>query len=282
MKHDQKAVLITGCSSGIGQATALYLHQQGYRVIASVRRAEDLSLVQTAGLESVQLDLDSSESIRSAVAEILDRTGGKVYALVNNGAYGQPGAVEDLTREALRRQFETNLFGTQELTNQLIPVFRAQGGGRIVQISSLLGIVCLAYRGAYSATKFALEALSDTMRLELGGTNIHISLVEPGPITSRFRDNAYRAYLRHIDRTHSAHRDYYTRVERRLGGNKPLPFTLPPQAVARKVGHALDARRPKIRYPVTVPSHFFALARRLLPGRALDRLAAAVSNSGQR
>lgn len=282
MNTDQKTVLVTGCSSGIGRATALILHQRGYRVFATVRKAEDLALVQAAGLESVQLDLASSDSIRTGVAEILDRSGGKVFALINNGAYGQPGAVEDLTREALRQQFETNLFGTQELTNRLIPIFRAEGTGRIVQISSLLGLVCLAYRGAYSATKFALEALSDTLRLELRGTNIHVCLVEPGPITSRFRDNAYRAFQQHIDRTHSAHREYYTRVERRLGGSKPLPFTLPPEAVARKVIHALEARRPKIRYPVTVPSHFFALARRLLPGRALDRMAAVVSNSGQR
>jgi len=282
VETEQQAVLVTGCSSGIGRATALALHQRGYRVFATVRRAEDVAALQAAGLESLQLDLASSDSIHRAVADILEHAGNRVYAVVNNGAYGQPGAVEDLTREALRQQFETNLFGTQELTNRLIPVFRAQGGGRIVQISSLLGLVCLAYRGAYNASKFALEALSDTLRLELRGTNIHISLVEPGPITSRFRENAYRAFRQNIDWANSAHREYYACVERRLGGSKPLPFTLPPEAVARKVIHALEARRPKIRYPVTFPSYVFAAARRLLPGRALDRLAAAVSNSGQR
>jgi len=278
----QKSVLITGCSSGIGRCLALGLHARGYRVFASVKQEKDVAALRAAGLESLVLDLRAPDSIRAAVEEVLARTGGQLYALINNGAYGQPGAVEDLTREALRLQFETNLFGTQELTNRVLPAMRARNEGRIVQISSLLGIVCMAYRGAYNASKFALEALSDTMRLELRGTNIHISLVEPGPVTSRFRDNAYQAYRAHIDKTHSAHRDYYDRVERRLGGTKPLPFTLPPEAVLQKVVHALEARRPKLRYPVTFPSHLFTWLRRFLPGRTLDRIMAKVSNSGQR
>jgi len=278
----QKSVLITGCSSGIGRCLALGLHARGYRVFASVKQEKDVTTLHAAGLESLVLDLRSPDSIRAAMDEVLARCGGQLYALINNGAYGQPGAVEDLTREALRLQFETNLFGTQELTNRVLPVMRARNEGRIVQISSLLGIVCMGYRGAYNASKFALEALSDTMRLELRGTNIYISLVEPGPITSRFRDNAYQAYQAHIDKTHSAHRDYYGRVERRLGGTKPLPFTLPPEAVLEKVIHALEARQPKLRYPVTFPSHLFTWLRRLLPGRTLDRIMAKVSNSGQR
>jgi len=278
----QKSVLITGCSTGIGRCLALGLHTRGYRVFASVKQEKDVVALRAAGLESLVLDLRSPDSIRAAVDEVLARCGGRLYALINNGAYGQPGAVEDLTREALRLQFETNLFGTQELTNRVLPMMRARNEGRIVQISSLLGIVCMGYRGAYNASKFALEALSDTMRLELRGTNIYISLVEPGPITSRFRDNAYQAYQAHIDKTHSAHRDYYERVERRLGGTKPLPFTLPPEAVLEKVIHALEARRPKLRYPVTFPSHLFTWLRRLLPGHMLDRVLAAVSNSGQR
>jgi NAD(P)-dependent dehydrogenase (short-subunit alcohol dehydrogenase family) len=234
------------------------------------------------GLESLVLDLRDSGSIEAAVNEILARTGGRLYALINNGAFGLPGAVEDLTRAALRDQFETNLFGTQELTNRVLPAMRAANTGRILQISSLLGIVTLAYRGAYNASKFALEALSDTMRLELRGTDIHVVLVEPGPITSRFRANAYEAYRKYIDKTRSAHRDYYERVERRLGGEKPLPFTLPPEAVLAKVIRALEARRPKLRYPVTVPSHLFTWLRRLLPGRALDVVLARVSGGGQR
>jgi len=278
----QKTVLITGCSSGIGRCLALELQARGYRVFATVKQTKDVAALRAAGLESLVLDLRSSDSIHAAVDEVLASCDGQLYALINNGAYGQPGAVEDLTRETLRLQFETNLFGTQELTNRLLPVMRARNEGRIVQISSLLGIVCMGYRGAYNASKFALEALSDTLRLELRGTNIFISLVEPGPITSRFRDNAFAAYKAHIDKAHSAHRDYYERVERRLGGTKPLPFTLPPEAVLEKVIHALEARQPKLRYPVTFPSHLFTWLRRVLPGRTLDWIMAKVSNSGQR
>ena len=279
---ETKAVLITGCSSGIGRTLALGLQARGYRVFATVRQEKDIAALVALGLNSLQLDLDSSASIDQAVEAILGMTGGKLYALINNGAYGQPGAVEDLTRDTLRAQFETNLFGTQELTNRLMPVFRAQNAGRIVQISSLLGFVSLAYRGAYNATKYALEALSDTLRLELHGTGIHVALVQPGPITSRFRENAHAAYLAHIDREHSVHQPYYRKVEQRLGGTKPLPFTLPPEAVLEKVIHALEARRPRIRYGVTFPAHLFAVLRRLLPARWLDRVLLAASGAGRR
>jgi NAD(P)-dependent dehydrogenase (short-subunit alcohol dehydrogenase family) len=277
-----RSVLITGCSSGIGLCLAHGLKARGYRVFATARKPTDVARLLTVGLESLVLDLDASDSIHAAAAEVLARTNGRLYALINNGAYGQPGAVEDLTRAALRAQFETNVFGTQELTNLVLPAMRAHGEGRIVQISSLLGIVCLAYRGAYNASKFALEALSDTMRLELRGTNIFVSLIEPGPVTSRFRANAFAAYRRYIDKTRSAHRAYYEQVERRLGSEKPLPFTLPPEAVLKQAVRALEGRRPRARYAVTVPTHFFAWMRRILPARALDHLAAAISNSGQR
>ena len=279
---EQKSVLITGCSSGIGNCLARGLKQRGYRVFATARQAVDVESLTQAGFESLPLDLDSSSSIRAAVETVLARTQGRLYALINNGAYGQPGAVEDLSRAALRAQFETNVFGTQELTNMVIPAMRTQGEGRIIQISSILGIVCFAYRGAYNAAKFALEALSDTMRLELRGTNIHVSIIEPGPITSRFRANAYAAFKRHIDREHSVHREYYARVEKRLDGPKPLPFTLPPEAVLKQAIKALEARRPKTRYAVTFPTTLFAVLRRILPVRALDSILAAVSNSGQR
>jgi NAD(P)-dependent dehydrogenase (short-subunit alcohol dehydrogenase family) len=279
---EPKNILITGCSSGIGLCLARGLRGRGYRVFASARQEADVATLTAAGFDSLVLDLDSSESIQAAVRTVLDRTQGKIYALINNGAFGQPGAVEDLSRAALRAQFETNVFGTQELTNLVIPVMRARGEGRIINISSLLGIVCLAYRGAYNASKFALEALSDTLRLELRGTNIYVAIVEPGPIESRFRANAYEAFMRHIDREHSVYREYYAGVEKRLGGPKPLPFTLPPEAVLKKVIHALEARRPGARYAVTFPAHLFAVLRRLLPIRALDGVLAAVSNKGQR
>ena len=279
---ESKSVLITGCSTGIGHCLARGLRERGYRVFASARKEADVAALSAAGFESLPLDLDSSGSIRDAVETVLIRTHGRLYALINNGAYGQPGAVEDLSRAVLRAQFETNLFGTQELTNFVIPAMRAQGEGRIIQMSSMLGIVCLAYRGAYNATKFALEALSDTLRLELRDTNIYVSIIEPGPIESRFRANAYEAFKRNIDREHSVYREYYARVEKRLEGPKPLPFTLPPEAVLKKVIHALEARQPKARYGVTFPTHLFHVLRRLLPVRVLDQILSATSNGGRR
>lgn len=277
-----RSVLITGCSSGIGRATAEALHARGYRVFASVRQAKDMAAWRAAGLESVHLDLASSDSIAAALDDVLGKTGGRLDALVNNGAYGQPGAVEDLSRETLRMQFETNVFGTQELTNCVLPVMRAQGHGRIVQISSLLGFVSLAYRGAYNASKYALEALTDTMRLELHGSGIQLSLIEPGPITSRFRENAYAMFLANIDRARSPHAAYYRGVEARLGGTKPLPFTLPASAVAACVIKAIESSRPRVRYRVTVPARFLAGAKRVLSDRVMDRLLLKVTGGGRR
>lgn len=278
----ERSVLITGCSSGIGRCLADGLKVRGYRVFATARKPTDVQALAEAGFEALTLDLASSASIRAAAAEVLARSGNRLYALVNNAGFGQPGAVEDLTREALTAQFEANLFGPHELTAQFLPVFRSQNAGRIVQLSSLLGLVCMPYRGAYNASKFALEALSDTLRLELRGTGIHVSLIEPGPITTEFRANARTAYRTHIDAAGSAHRRQYTAVERRLDTDAPAPFALAPTAVLRKVIHALESTRPRARYPVTVPAHLFTWLRRLLPTRALDRLLLAVSEGGRR
>jgi NAD(P)-dependent dehydrogenase (short-subunit alcohol dehydrogenase family) len=280
---EPRSVLITGCSSGIGYCLAHGLKARGYRVFATARRDADVQRLSAEGLESLPLDLDSSASIRQAAGEILARTGGCLYALVNNGAYGQPGAVEDLTRDALRRQFETNLFGWHELTTLVLPAMRARNEGRIVQISSMLGLVALAYRGAYNASKFALEGLTDTLRLELRDTGIRVVLVEPGPIKAKFRENAYRAFRAHINVEASAHRERYLNMIRRLEGRSgPLPFTLPPQAVLAKVVRALGAPRPRARYYVTLPACLFAWLRRALPSRALDRILALVSDDGRR
>ena len=186
---NDKTVLITGCSSGIGYCVAHGLRHRGYRVIATARRSESVQSLLDEGFESLPLDLDDSNSINDAVDEILKRTDGKLYALFNNGAFGLAAAVEDLSRDALRAQFETNVFGWMELTNRLIPVMRKQGYGRIIQNSSILGLIALSYRGAYNASKFAIEGLSDTLRLELRDTNIYIALIEPGPILSQFRNN---------------------------------------------------------------------------------------------
>lgn len=268
-----KSILITGCSSGIGLCVAEGLKHRGYRVLATARRERDAEKLTADGFESLQLDLADSASIRAAVNEILSRTGGTLDALFNNGAYGQPGAVEDLSREVLRTQFETNLFGWHELTSLVLPVMRRQGHGRIIQNSSVLGFVALRYRGAYNASKYALEGLSDTLRLELAGTNIHVSLVEPGPVISRFRENAFRAYKENIDPTHSAHREKYLAMETRLQTQGAVvPFTLPPGAVLKKVIHALESKRPRARYYVTFPTYLFGTLKRLLSTRALDRL----------
>jgi NAD(P)-dependent dehydrogenase (short-subunit alcohol dehydrogenase family) len=283
MTPAEKTILISGCSSGIGRCAALGLHARGYRVFAGARRADDLAELRCAGLETVQLDMDDSTSLQQAVAGVLQQTSGQLYALFNNAGFGQAGAVEDLSRDALRAQFETNLFGLQELTNLVIPVMRRQGYGRIVQNSSVLGLVALAYRGAYSASKFALEALSDTLRLELAGSGIHVSLIEPGPIASRFREHSLAAFRRHVNAEASVHRAAYAAQIRRL--SKPgaaAPFTLPPEAVLAKLIHALESPRPRARYPVTVPSHLFAFLRRLLSARALDRLMRRVSGGGAR
>lgn len=282
-ESSSKGVLITGCSSGIGRCLASGLKDRGYRVIATARKAADVSALRQAGLDSLPLDLASSASIVEAVKEVGAGTGGELYALINNGAYGQPGAVEDLSREALRQQFETNLFGTQELTNRLMPMFRARNRGRIMQIGSVMGLVCLAYRGAYCATKFAMEALSDAMRLELRGTDIHVVLIEPGPIRSRFRDNAFAAYQANIDAARSAHREHYRGLERRLAGQAgPLPFTLPPETVLKKVIQGLESRRPRVRYYVTAPTYVFAALKRLLPFRWLDAVLAATGRAERR
>lgn len=266
-----QSILITGCSSGIGLCVAQGLQARGYRVFATARRSSDVQNLKQMGFESFLLDLDDSLSITNAVKNILALTGDRLDAVFNNGAYGQPGAVEDLTRDVLRAQFETNLFGWLELTNLLIPVMRKQGHGRIIQNSSVLGLVSFPFRGAYNASKYALEGLTDTLRLELVGTNIHASLIEPGPIESRFRANAFKAYQKSIDRDNSPHRERYLAMEQRLLKAGPaVPFTLPPEAVLKKVIHALESPRPKIRYYVTFPTHLFGNLRRLLPARVLD------------
>ncbi len=269
----QRSVLITGCSSGIGLATARLLRERGYRVFATARKAEDVARLQDDGYESLRLDLDDSDSIREAVDEILLRTTGTLYGLFNNGAYGQPGAVEDLKRHVLRAQFETNLFGTLELTNRVIPVMRRQGYGRIIMNSSVLGFAAMPMRGAYNASKFALEGLSDTLRQELHGTGIHVVLVEPGPIETRFRANSLKKFIENIDIDASRYREKYLRTLERLKTEGPaVPFTLPPEAVARKVVLALEKRRPKPRYYVTFPTYLFGYLKRLLGTRALDAI----------
>lgn len=270
---EPRSVLVSGCSSGIGYATALGLKARGYRVFAAARSVAARAELRQQGLETVALDIANGESIRAAVTEVLDACDGKLYGLFNNAGFGQPGAVEDLSRQALREQFETNVFGTHELTHYVLPAMRRQGAGRIIQNSSVLGFIAMPYRGAYIASKHALEGLSDTLRLELAGSGVHVSLIEPGPIVSAFRANALRAFRRHVDPTLSVHRATYEAVLARLENQtEEVPFTLPPEAVLKKVIQALESRRPRARYGVTVPTHAFALLKRLLPARWLDGL----------
>lgn len=276
----KKTILITGCSSGIGYCVAKALHERGYRVFATARKRDGVEMLLAEGLESFRLDLTDSNSIHFAFEEAMRRTDGELYALFNNGAYGLPGAVEDLNRDALRAQFETNVFGWQELTNLAIPVMRRQGYGRIIQNSSVLGFVSLPFRGAYNASKYAIEGLSDTLRLELRGTNIYVSLIEPGPIDSQFRMNAVKALAKYIDIENSFHREKYQGVLARL--NKPgpaVPFTLPPEAVLKRVIHALEATKPQPRYYVTFPTYLFGILKRILSARALDVLLAKSGNN---
>ena len=270
---NNKSILITGCSTGIGLCVAQGLQDRGYRVFATARKKEDVNKLNTMGLESLQLDLDDSQSIQTAVQEILKRTDGTLYALFNNGAYGQAGAVEDLTRDVLRQQFETNVFGWHELTNLVLPVMLKQGYGRIIQNSSVLGFVSLKFRGAYSASKYAIEGLTDTLRQELMGTSIFISLVEPGPIESEFRKNSFAMYKKNINKKNSRFISEYTATEERLSKEGPaVPFTLPAEAVLKKVIHALESKNPKPRYYVTFPTYLFGYLKRFFSTRLMDKL----------
>jgi NAD(P)-dependent dehydrogenase (short-subunit alcohol dehydrogenase family) len=269
---DGRTILITGCSSGIGYASARLLQGRGWRVFATARKDADIIRLEGEGLEVFRLDYTAPVTISECVAGIAERTGGKLFALFNNGAYGQPGALEDISRAALTAQFEANVFGWHELTRHCLRLMRANGEGRIVNNSSVLGLTAMKWRGAYCASKFAIEALSDTLRLELAGTRIHVSLIEPGPIATRFVEHALAAFERNVDEDSSHYRDTYVRQRRRLDGGGARRFKLPPEAVAKKLLHALESRKPRRRYYVTVPTFVLAWARRLLPPPALDRL----------
>ena len=270
----QKSILITGCSSGIGYDAAHGLAAKGWRVFATCRAQGDVDRLIAEGLESFVLDYADEASITAAVAEVSRRTGGTLDALYNNGAFAIPGAVEDLPRGALREIFETNLFGYHDLTRQIIPMMRAQGHGRVINCSSVLGLVGMKFRGAYVATKFAMEGLTDVLRLEMAGTGIAIILIEPGPITSRIRENARPHVTKWIDWKNSARADEYAPLIERLFGEKYGldPFELPARAVTAKLIHALESRRPRPRYYVTTPTYLMGFARRILPTRALDWL----------
>lgn len=269
----QKTILITGCSTGIGYACAKGLKERGYRIFATARKPEDLNRLRAEGLEAIALDYRDSGSVKACAAEVAERTGGELYALFNNGAYGQPGAVEDITRPVLEEQFAANFFGWHELTTLCLPMMRKLGEGRIVQCSSVLGMLALKWRGPYNASKFALEGLTDTLRLELRGTKIKVVTINPGPIESNFVKNAKAAFERNVDMTHSHYKVEFEAQRARLdrGGNGR--FKLPATAVLEKLIMALENENPPSHYYVTTPTYVAAAMRRILPSGWLDRFA---------
>lgn len=273
----EKIILITGCSSGLGYDAAIGLRAKGWRVFASCRKAEDCARLNSEGFESPLIDYADSDTIYNGLAEVLEATDGRLDALYNNGAFACPGAVEDLPRGALREIFETNVFGLHELTQAVIPVMRHQGYGRIINCSSVLGLVGLKWRGAYVATKFALEGLSDVMRIEMAGTGIKVILIEPGPITSKIRENSIPHFEKWIDHENSARAAEYSALRDRLyTSNGPDTFELPASAVTKKLIHALESKRPKPRYYVTTATYLMGNMRRILSTRLLDRITSRV------
>ena len=269
----KQSILITGCSSGIGYYCAAELNKLGHNVIASCRQPLDVERLNSQGINCIQLDLSCSESIDRGLKQALVLANGQLDILFNNAAYGQPGALEDLPTDALRAQFETNFFGWHELTRLVIPLMLQQGHGKIIQNSSVLGLVAMKYRGAYNASKFAIEGYTDTLRLELDNTPLSISLIEPGPIESHFRQNAKHQFEQHIDIKNSRHQDAYQQTLHRLGSANPNnKFTLGPEAVFKQVLVIINSKQPKPRYYVTQPTHVFGFLRRILPTKWLDKL----------
>jgi NAD(P)-dependent dehydrogenase (short-subunit alcohol dehydrogenase family) len=266
----EKSIVITGCSTGIGYVCAKGLKQRGYRVFATARKAEDVKRLEAEGLETLQLDYADSASVQACAAEVSRRTGGKLYALFNNGAYGQPGAVEDITRTVLEEQFAANFFGWHELTKACLPLLRNNGKGRIIQCSSVLGLVAMKWRGPYNASKFAIEGLTDTMRLELRGSGIDVITINPGPIESNFVPNARAAFERNVDMTQSNYRAEFEKQRARLDKGGSTRFKLPADAVLDKLILALERDRPRAHYYVTTPTWIVAVARRILPSSLLD------------
>jgi NAD(P)-dependent dehydrogenase (short-subunit alcohol dehydrogenase family) len=266
-------ILVTGASSGIGAHCARALKRDGWRVFATARREKDIETLRNEGIECFYLDYTQSDSIRSCLSAVLSRTGGTLDALFNNGAYAQAGAVEDLPTEALRAQFEANFFGWHDLTRQVVPVMRAQGHGRLVHCSSVLGFLPVQFRGAYAASKYALEGLLLCMRLELHGTGIHLSLIEPGPVVSNIATNGLPWFRKYIDIENSPHRTAYEYQLSRLrsGGSKSY-FKPGPEAVYTVLRHALTRHNPRPHYVVTVPAKVGMVLKRFLPASLFYRL----------
>ncbi|WP_075180527.1 SDR family oxidoreductase [Pantoea sp. 1.19] len=252
----QKCVFITGCSSGIGLVAAQDLQQRGYRVLAGCRKPDDVARMNDQGYTGVLLDMDDADSVAAAAERVLTLCDGRLYGLFNNAGYGVYGPLYSLSRAQLEAQFATNLFGLHQLTTLLLPAMLPHGEGRIINTSSVMGLVSTPGRGAYAASKYALEAWSDALRMELHGSGVRVSLIEPGPLSTAFTANVNQ-----------------TRADRPVKNpGIAARFELPATAVLPKLRHALESRRPRLRYPVTLVAHALTLLRRLLPARMLDRL----------
>lgn len=270
-----RTIIVTGASSGIGAHCARALKAEGWRVFATARKPEDLAALEADGIEAFYLDYAEPASIAALAEAVLERTGGTLDALFNNGAYAQAGAVEDLSVDTLRTQFEVNFFGWHDLTRRIVPVMRRQGHGRIVNCSSILGLTPVKWRGAYVASKHALEGLTLCLRAELAGSGIHVSLIEPGPIESRIAPNGLAWFLANIDHENSVHRDaYQAQLARMRGGGSKSRLKLKPVAVYRVLRHALLSQRPRPHYVVTLPARVGVILKRLLPASLLYRILA--------
>ncbi len=274
-----KTILITGCSTGIGYTCAKGLKDRGWRVFTTARAPRDVLRLESEGFESVHLDYRDPKSVAACAADVSKRTGGKLYALFNNGAYGQPGALEDIRRDVLEEQFAANVFGWHQLTNLCLPMMRANGAGRIVQCSSVLGLVALKWRGPYNASKYAIEGLSDTLRLELRGTGIDVVTINPGPIESNFVPNARAAFEKNVDMTHSHYKEVFERQRQKLERGGAVRFKLPASAVFDKLVLAIESPRPRAHYYVTTATWLLAILRRILPQSLLDRFANKASDN---
>lgn len=267
-----KVILITGCSTGIGYDAVFSLQKRGHRVIASCRKTEDVQRLQEQGIEAVLLDVSNSESIQTAFQQVLLLTKGRLDVLINNAGYGQAGALEDVSRDLIKQQFETNVFGLHELSSLAIPVMRKQGAGRIINVSSILGIISMPFRGAYNASKYAVEGLSDTLRLELRSSGIQVITIEPGPIESKFRDNVVDGSLSAIDIHKSYfHKQYQAMLADYKQKKLESVFTRKTEAVINCFVHAIESKKPRAKYGVTLPTHFIIFLKRILTTKMLDR-----------
>lgn len=273
--RELRSIIVTGASSGIGAHCARALKAEGWRVFATARKPEDIAGLEADGIEAFYMDYTEPGSIAALVTDVLDRTGGRLDALFNNGAYAQAGAVEDLAVKVLKDQFEANFFGWHDLTSRIVPVMRRQGHGRIVHCSSILGLVPVPFRGAYAASKHALEALMLCQRQELAGSGVHVSLIEPGPVRSRLPANGLAWFLRNIDHESSVHHAAYgAQLERLRAGGTQSRLKPGPEVVHKVLRHALLSRSPRPHYVVTVPARIGAALKRILPASMLYRLMA--------